>query len=238
MATGETNFAVGDRKTYKRDRTPPAAGEQVLILRTDGDKAKVVKSDKTLPFAKCAAQVKGSGLDGAPDKWVWPVFWLDCDGNRPGIDAGDGIVTLAQALGERDIPVRTMTSTHPNPKRQANGPVKHLAVEDVVAWLRTKDKREVKAVLAHKPKKDVKPKSLEDYEAYVDYYIVDTSFAPSSPDDTPMEDEGPDPEGNLPGGPGEAAAEVDEAPEPTPEPETVKPPPAKKAPPAKSGKKK
>lgn len=194
MATGETNFVVRGKTTWKRDRTPPAVGEQVLIIRADGDKVKVKKSDKTLPFVSFCVQVKGSGMDGAPDKWLFPALWLDCDGDRAGIYAGDGIVALAQAFGEGEIPAKVLTSTHPNPKRQANGPAKHLDAADVAAWLRTKDKREVKANLQWRKKNDVKvAKGPEDMEAFVDFWVVDPSFAPSSPDDAPVEpDEGPE----------------------------------------------
>lgn len=190
MATGETNFVVRGAKTYKRDRTPPAVGEQVLIIRADGDKVKVKKPDTTLPFVSFCVQVKGSGVDGAPDKWLFPALWLDCDGDRAGIYAGEGIVALAQALGEGEIPAKVLTSTHPDKKRQVNGPVRHLDAADVAAWLRSKDKREVKANLQHKKKRDVKiAKGLEDMEAFVDFWITDPSFAPSSPDDAPVEGE-------------------------------------------------
>lgn len=196
MATGETNFSLEGRKTWKVDRTPPAEGEQVLILRSDGDKTAIQSgTDKDgnpyIPFVKSKAQVKGSGKDGNPDKWVNITLFLGASGQRPPIDAQDGLLALVRAMGERcEGPAFALVKgTHPNPKLADKGPAEWLDAVKIADYLRNHDKREFKAQLRHQRRwnADKNSTKLEDKEAIIDYYIVDASVASTSPDDALVE---------------------------------------------------
>lgn len=197
MATGETNFSLEGRKTWKTDRTPPAEGEQTLILRSEGDKTGIQSgvSQKTglpyIAFVKTKAQVKGSGRDGNPDKWVNLTFMLSASGQRPAIDAQDGFLMFVRSLGERcEGPTFALVKgTHPNPQLADKGPAEWLDAVKVSDYVRQHDKREFKARLRHQRRfnADKNSTKLEDKEAVVDYYIIDSSVAAASPDDAPVE---------------------------------------------------
>ena len=240
MATGETNFSLEGRRTWKVDRTPPAEGEQTLILRSDSDKTAIQSGTSQatgkpyISFVKSKAQVKGSGKDGNPDKWVNLTFFLGASGQRPPIDAQDGFLMFVRSMGERcEGPAFALVKgTHPNPDLADKGPAEWLDAVKVADYLRNHDKREFKARLRHKRRHDADKNStkLEDKEAIIDYYIVDTSVAPASPDDAPVEvpDEAVD-EGGGDGtasgaydGGAEAADAAIEA-DATPEPEADEP---------------
>lgn len=231
MAVGQTNFTTKGKEAFKFDDTPPPAQEwEAKIL---GKQAQVQKASATNPdsvsYVSAMVELLGSAPnENSKNRKLFISLYTKTDpmegSGRAIWEKSDQFLGLAQALGEE-----VDFGAHIKTVRSQSG--KEWAIIDPLwlkQWLMNQDGKVIKLVSkvkAANPAKGYKARGE------VDFFIAADPSALGN-----LEDEGPDPEGGLPGGDGDAPSEETEAAnedevqeEAAPEPEEVKPASAKNA---------